>query len=118
MVVVINKPQKPDYSVPKAYQPIVLMECIGKLLEKIVAKRINADIERFNLLLMSQFGSRPHHSTINTMATLIYKIQGMRATGHASALLLFDISGFFNNINLGRAIHILCNKGFPTNICD
>jgi hypothetical protein len=52
-VVVINKPQKPDYSVPKVYQPIALMECIGKLLEKIVAKHINADIECFNLLPMS-----------------------------------------------------------------
>jgi hypothetical protein len=117
-VVVINKPQKPDYSVPKAYQPIALMECIGKLLEKIVAKRINADIEHFNLLPMSQFGSRPHHSTINTVATLVHKIQGMRATRHAGTLLLFDILGFFNNINPGRAVHILHNKGFPTNVCD
>jgi len=56
-IVVINKPQKPDYSVPKAYWPIALMECVGKLLEKIVTKRINADIERFNLLPMTQFGS-------------------------------------------------------------
>jgi len=42
----------------------------------------------------------------------------MRATGHAGALLLFDISGFFDNINPGRAIHILRNKGFPANVCD
>jgi len=94
------------------------MECIRKLLEKIIAKRINANIGRFNLLPMSQFGSQPHHSTINTMATLVHKIQGTQATGHAGALLLFDISGFFDNINLGRAVHILCNKGFPTNVCD
>jgi hypothetical protein len=83
-----------------------------------MAKRINADIERFNLLPMSQFGSRPHHSTIDAMATLVHKIQGMRATGHAGALLLFDISGFFDNINPGQAIQILHNKGFPTNVCD
>jgi hypothetical protein len=74
MVVIINKPQKPDYSVPKAYRPIALMECIGKLLEKIVAKWINNDIERYHLLPMSQFGSWPHHSTIDAVATLIYKI--------------------------------------------
>jgi hypothetical protein len=34
----VNKPQKPDYTIPKAYRPITLMECTGKLLEKIVAK--------------------------------------------------------------------------------
>jgi hypothetical protein len=77
------------------------MECVGKLLEKIVAKRINANIELFNLLPMSQFRSRPHYSTIDTVATLVHKIQGMQATSHAGTLLLFDISGFFDNINLG-----------------
>jgi hypothetical protein len=73
-VVVINKPQKPDYSIPKVYRPIALMECVGKLLEKIITKRINANIERFNLLPMTQFGSRPHHSTIDAVATLVHKI--------------------------------------------
>jgi len=36
-VVVINKPNKEDYSLPKAYCPISLLECAAKLLEKIVA---------------------------------------------------------------------------------
>ena len=31
-VVVIPKPQKPDYSLAKAYHPISLLECHGKLL--------------------------------------------------------------------------------------
>jgi hypothetical protein len=44
MVVVINKPFKLDYSKPKAYYPILLMECAEKLLEKIVAKWINDNI--------------------------------------------------------------------------
>jgi hypothetical protein len=50
---------------------------------------------------MSQFRSQPHHSTIDTVATLIHKIQGTCATSHAKALLLFNILGFFDNINLG-----------------
>jgi hypothetical protein len=37
-VVILNKPLKPDYSVPKAYRPISLLECTGKLMEKIIAK--------------------------------------------------------------------------------
>jgi hypothetical protein len=35
-IVVLNKPQKPDYSLPKAYRLISLLECTGKVLEKIV----------------------------------------------------------------------------------
>jgi hypothetical protein len=56
-VVAINKPFKPDYSKPKAYRPISLMECAGKLLEKIVAKQINDNIQAHDLLPMTQFGS-------------------------------------------------------------
>jgi hypothetical protein len=43
MIVMLNKLQKPDCSISKAYHPISLLECTGKL-EKIVANRINFDI--------------------------------------------------------------------------
>jgi hypothetical protein len=36
-VVVIPKPGKADYSAPKSYRPISLLECTGKVLEKIIA---------------------------------------------------------------------------------
>ena len=45
IVAVINKLFTPDYSKPKAYCPISLMECTRKLLEKIIASCINADIQ-------------------------------------------------------------------------
>jgi hypothetical protein len=99
MVVILNKPNRPDYSLAKAYCPISLLECTAKLLEKIVTKRVNANIISANLLPMSQFRSCPQHNTINTIATLIHKTQATQQTGNAGALLLFDISGFFNNIN-------------------
>jgi hypothetical protein len=95
----INKPQKPDYTIPKAYCPIALLECAGKLLEKIIAKCINTDIEQYNLLPMTQFGSRPKHNAIDAVANLVHKIQSTVATSHVGALLLFDISGFFDNVN-------------------
>jgi hypothetical protein len=52
-VVMINKPQKLDYTVPKAYRLIALLKCTGKLLEKIVTKHINFDIEQHDLLPMT-----------------------------------------------------------------
>ena len=86
-VVAINKPFKPDYSKPKAYRPISLMECTGKLLEKIVAKRINNDIQAHDLLPMTQFGSRPHHSAIDAATILIHHIQATRAAKRAGAVV-------------------------------
>ncbi len=40
-VIVLNKPNKPDYSNLKAYRPISLLKCIGKVFEKIITKCFN-----------------------------------------------------------------------------
>jgi hypothetical protein len=117
-VVAINKPFKPDYSKPKAYRPISLMECAGKLLEKIVAKRVNDDIQAHNLLPMTQFGSCPHHSAVDAAAILVHRIQATQAAKRASALLLFDISGFFDNVNPAHTVQIFRDKGFPDGTCS
>ena len=39
-IVIIKKAGKPDYSVPKAYRPISLLNCLGKISEKIMATRL------------------------------------------------------------------------------
>jgi hypothetical protein len=57
-VVVIPKPNKPDYSLAKAYRPISLLECTGKLLEKIVANRLGADERNFSVTLPRAFMAR------------------------------------------------------------
>jgi hypothetical protein len=90
---------------------------MGKLLKKIIAKQFNADIEQYYLLPITQFGSCPQHCAINVVTTLVYRIQATWASGHAGALLLFDISSFFDNINPACAISILRNCGFPENVC-
>ncbi|KAF8660768.1 hypothetical protein AX14_007331 [Amanita brunnescens Koide BX004] len=38
--VIIPKPGKPDYSIPKAYRPIALLNTLGKLLTKVLANRL------------------------------------------------------------------------------
>ena len=75
-------------------------------MEKIIAKRVNEDILRANLLSMSQFGSCPHHNAIDAAATLIHRIQATCLMGHAGALLLFDIASSFDTVNPKRATQI------------
>ncbi|KZT33613.1 hypothetical protein SISSUDRAFT_960967, partial [Sistotremastrum suecicum HHB10207 ss-3] len=40
VAVALQKPLKPDYSMPRAYRLIQLLDCLGKTLEKIQARRI------------------------------------------------------------------------------
>jgi hypothetical protein len=55
---------------------------------------------------------------VDAVVTLVHRIQATHLMGNVGALLLFDISGFFNNINPQCATHTLRNLGFPSNICD
>jgi hypothetical protein len=48
--VVLRKLQKPTYDVAKAYRPIALLNTLGKVLEKIVARRVSALAEEHDLL--------------------------------------------------------------------
>ena len=102
-IVPVPKPNKPDYSAPKAYRPVSLMECTGKLLEKVVTSRITNDISLYpDILPNNQFGSRPQHCTTDAALTLVHRIQAARKTGFHTALVLFDISGFFDHIDANR----------------
>lgn len=55
VVVVIPKPDKPDYTQPKAHRPISLLETMSKLLEKIIAQRFQHDIVEHELIPTTQF---------------------------------------------------------------
>ena len=45
-IIVIPKPEKPNYTIAKAYQPISLLQTISKGLERVVAQRLSEFLER------------------------------------------------------------------------
>ena len=118
-IVPVAKPNKPDYSTPKAYRPVSLMECTGKLLEKVITRRITNDIALYpDILPNNQFGSRPQHCTTDAALTLVHRIQASRNSSYHATLVLFDISGFFDHIDANRTCDIFHKKGFPPNMVN
>ena len=73
--VVLPKPNKPSYSDPRAYRPIQLLECLGKLLEKIVTTRISYEIGKYSLVPHEQFGGRSNSSCIDAAMSLVHDIE-------------------------------------------
>jgi hypothetical protein len=61
--VIIPKPGKPSYSTPKAFRPIVLLNTIGKLIEKCVSNRIQFDCVKHRVFRSNQFGGIMQRST-------------------------------------------------------
>jgi hypothetical protein len=112
-VMAIPKPDKADYSLPKAHHPISLLETMSKLLEKAVAKRMQHDIVKHELILANQFGGRAHSSCLDAGLALIHDVQDAHRRGLKVGILLFDVRGFFDNVNHGRMTAILENLGYP-----
>ncbi len=53
-----------------SYRPIALLSCVGKLLERIMAKRISWYLRRHNLLHKNQAGFRKGHNTTDLLLRL------------------------------------------------
>jgi hypothetical protein len=116
-VVVLPKPGKPNYSMPKAYRPISLLECCGKLLEKIIATRVLAEVNEHDLIPPNQFGSRDYHCAADAALIVAHNAQACITSHHVGALILFDIQGFFDNVNVERAARVFQDLGFPPQFC-
>jgi hypothetical protein len=112
-VVAIPKPDKPDYSLPKVHKPILLLETMSKLLEKAVAKRMQYDIVKYELIQANQFGGRAHSSCLDAGLALLHDVQEAHRQGLKCGILLFDVRGFFDNVNHGWMAAILENLGYP-----
>ncbi|ETW83191.1 hypothetical protein HETIRDRAFT_55155, partial [Heterobasidion irregulare TC 32-1] len=50
IIVIIPKPKKDNYSKLKAYRPIVLLSCLGKLMEKVIINHLQCKGKKFGIL--------------------------------------------------------------------
>jgi retron-type reverse transcriptase len=113
---VIPKPGKEDYSLPKCYRPVALLECLGKLLEKVIARHMVFDITALSLIPFTQFSTHPHSSTMDTGLCLTHDVEMAHMLGSICSSLLFDIQGFFDNVNHACLVALVKSLGFPTEI--
>ena len=72
--VIIPKPNKPSYDNPKAFCPIVLLNTLGKLIEKAIAEKIQFIVASNNFLHLSQLGGLKFKSTLDAGIALTHII--------------------------------------------
>lgn len=113
IAVVLRKPKKPNYSKSRAYHLIQLLECLGKLLEKIVARRLTYLVGRHNLIPGTQFGGRSNSSAADAILSFTNDIQAAWNNGKVTSTLTFDIKRYFDFVNHARLPCELRRKGIP-----
>jgi hypothetical protein len=74
ITIALLKPGKTDYSEPRAYYLIQLLECIGKVIEKIMADRLMYFLNKHTLTPFSLFGAHKGSSTTDTALTFTHDI--------------------------------------------
>ena len=67
---ILWKPGHSDYSAPKAYCPITLLNTTAKLLSALVTERVSYILETHGLLPPTHFSGRPGHSTEDSLLLL------------------------------------------------
>ena len=117
-IIVIAKPEKPDYTIPKAYRPISLLRTISKGLERVVAQRLSEYLERRRKLSPTQFGARPRRSTEQALTILVEKIYDAWRGAKVLSLVTFDVQGAYNGVNKDVLQQRLRKSGIPRVLCQ
>jgi hypothetical protein len=73
--VVLRKPGKPRYDVPKAYRPIALLNTMWKVLAAILADQLSYLTEKHQLIPANHFGGRPGRTTTDAVQLVTHQIK-------------------------------------------
>lgn len=113
---ILKKPQKPDYSKPKAYRVISLLNCLGKVSERILARRLSHLAETTTLLHDSQIGSRLKKSAIDAALLLQNEVEINKANKLKTTTLFLDVKGAFDHVSKNRLIKVLTELRLPLSL--
>ena len=110
-VIPILKPDKPPSDLG-SHRPITLSSAVSKLLERVLAHRLNFRIHQNHILTPEQFGFRKQHSTVSQLARITdFIIHGFNLIKH-TVMILLDIEKAYDTVRLNaplfKLIHFNC----------
>ena len=113
VVVVLRKPGKDDYTLPKSYRPIGLLSVLGKVLERMMVRRI-----RWHILPKAnrrQYGFVPQRSTEDALYDLVSHLRDGLKKKLLNLVISLDIEGAFDAAWWPAIKCQLARKGCPQN---
>jgi len=117
--IILKKPDKPNYSIPKAYRIITLLNCLDKVAEKTIAVRLSYKAEiNEKLLDFDQMGGRKQRSAIDAVLNLVHDAQMAKSRGNTLTCLLLDVKGAFDHVALEQLVKILIKQKIPINLIN
>ena len=114
--IIILKPNKTLYDQPKVFRPIVLFNTLGKLIEKVIAEKLQFMVMSNDFIHLSQLGRLKFKSTTDTGIVLTHIVRSGWAKGKLTSSLAFSISQFFLSLNHKLLTLILKKAGLNSKV--
>jgi len=111
--VIIPKLGKLSYLTPKLFRPIVLLNMLSKLVEKMLSCHMQYDGVQHGAFQPNQFGGISQHSTEDAGVFLTHLIRAGWAKKLKTSIVAFDIVQFFPSLNHDILMVVIQKAGFP-----
>jgi len=108
-MIIIPKPNKSTYNSPKSYWPIVLLNMVGKLFEKMIGEWLQFHTISNNFIYQSQLCGLKQRSTTDASVALTHTIHSGWIKNLITSTLAFDILQFFLFLN-HQLLPLILNK--------
>ena len=96
-VIILPKPNKPNYDSPNCYRPISLLPRFAKILEKFIHTKTSAHLISSPKYNKNQFGFTKGLSTISALDAIIDSALSHKYNNQLAAIIAVDIQGSFDN---------------------
>jgi hypothetical protein len=116
--VVLRKPSRTDYTLPKSYRPIVLLRTLAKPLSMSVAEDITHILEKHQQLPEQHFGARSGHMATDAAHLVVKYIQDAWRHNQVVSALFLDIKGAFPSVDIPTLQDEMRMQGLPKEYSD
>ena len=108
-VIFIRKPNKERYDDCSSYRSLSISSHFGKLLERILAGRINKYLDLHNIIGQEQKGFRTKRNTVRSLYRLHLSLERAKASKLPTALLNIDLEKAFDSVWISGLLYKLRN---------
>ena len=99
-----------DKNIKTHFRPIVNLQFLSKVIEKVVLKQLTDHMVANNLNCNQQFGYKKNFSTENMLLQIVDEVLVGFEQKSGTILVLLDMSSAFDTVDISKLLHILQHK--------
>ncbi|RAL59878.1 hypothetical protein DID88_000505 [Monilinia fructigena] len=112
-VVMLPKVGKKDKSSIRSWRPIALLSCVGKDLERTIARRIAWTSLTHSTLSPQHCGALPKRSAMDLVSAFVHDVECAFARKREVTLVTMDVQGAFDALLPRRLLKRMQDQGWP-----